>query len=73
MLAMMGSAPMRALNVRTNLIPRINYGAGRHLSRAGRKAFLGGMADLRVAGGHHCPMNDDPAQFADALRAFAAR
>ena len=50
MLSAMGSAPVRALNVAINLIPRItahNYGVGRHLTRAGRRVFLGGLADRR--------------------------
>ena len=57
----MGSAPVRALNVATNLIPRItahNYGVGRHLTRAGRRAFLGGLADRRKRRSFHYLMRD---------------
>ncbi len=46
MLAVMGSAPMRAFDVATNLVPRLTSGAfgiGRHLGEAGRRAFLGGF------------------------------
>jgi hypothetical protein len=46
-----GQRPVRALNVAANLIPRItahNDGVGRHLTRAYRRAFLGGPADRRM-------------------------
>jgi len=61
MLSAMGSAPVRALNVATNLIPRITahtYGVGRHLTRAGRRAFLGGLADRRKRRSFHYLMRD---------------
>jgi len=61
MLSAMGSAPVRTLNVATNLIPRItahNYGVGRHLTRAGRRAFLGGLADRRKRRSFHSLMRD---------------
>jgi len=61
MLSAIGSAPVRALNVATNLIPRItahNYGAGRHLTRPGRRAFLGGLADRRKRRSFHYLMRD---------------
>jgi pimeloyl-ACP methyl ester carboxylesterase len=61
MLAMMGSAPMRAINVTTNLVPRItarNYGIGRHLTRAGRRAFLAGMSDRQKRRTFHYLMHD---------------
>jgi haloalkane dehalogenase len=44
MLRLMGGPAMRALNMTTNLVPRLSsgrFGVGRHLSRRARRAFLG--------------------------------
>ena len=44
MLRLMGGPAMRALNMTTNLVPRLSsgrFGVGRHLSRRARGAFLG--------------------------------
>lgn len=44
MLKLMGGPAMRALNIATNLVPRLTagrFGVGRHLSRRARTAFLG--------------------------------
>jgi pimeloyl-ACP methyl ester carboxylesterase len=46
MFRIMISRPVRAINVATNLIPRLtttSSGIGRHLDRSGREAFLGGF------------------------------
>lgn len=46
MLAVMGSAPMRGLDVWTGWLPRMTstrFGVGRHLDRSERKAFQRGM------------------------------
>jgi pimeloyl-ACP methyl ester carboxylesterase len=48
MLRVMGSAPVRGLDVASNIVPRISartFGVGRHLTSAGRKAFLGPYTD----------------------------
>lgn len=46
MLALMGSKPMREIDVLTGCLPRItvsDFGIGRHLDAASRKAFLAGL------------------------------
>lgn len=46
MFALMTSRTMTGLNVGTNLVPKLtstNFGVGRHLDEAGRRAFLGGF------------------------------
>jgi pimeloyl-ACP methyl ester carboxylesterase len=46
MLAVIGSAPIRELDVLTGFIPRLSatsFGVGRHLDTASRQAFLAGM------------------------------
>lgn len=46
MLALMGSAPMRGLDVATNFLPAMSSstaGVGRHLDKDGRRAFRDGM------------------------------
>jgi haloalkane dehalogenase len=51
MLGLMGSAPMRGLNVSTNLIARATsgrFGVGRHLSHNARKAFIGPFLESKV-------------------------
>ena len=51
MLRLMGSAPMRRVNGATNMLPRLmvsSYSIGRHLSRDGKRAFLGPYRDHRV-------------------------
>lgn len=48
MFRIMTSTPMRALNVRTNLIPKLTsgrFGIGRHLDDRGRAGFLGGFGE----------------------------
>jgi pimeloyl-ACP methyl ester carboxylesterase len=51
MLRLVGSRPMQAVGAATNLVPRLTstrFGVGRHLSPAGRAAFLGPFADRAV-------------------------
>jgi haloalkane dehalogenase len=51
MLGLMGSAPLRGLNVGTNLIARATsgrFGVGRHLSQDARKAFIGPFLESKV-------------------------
>jgi len=48
MLALMGSAPIRELDVLTGFLPRITataFGVGRHLDLASRRAFSAGVGD----------------------------
>jgi hypothetical protein len=48
LLRVMGGAPVRGLDVASNIVPRISartFGVGRHLTPAGRKAFLGPYTD----------------------------
>jgi pimeloyl-ACP methyl ester carboxylesterase len=66
MLRLVGSAPMQWLGATTNLVPRLAAtaaGVGRHLSSAGRAAFLGPFADRAVTRRFHALMGstlDDP-------------
>jgi haloalkane dehalogenase len=48
MLTLMTSRAITALDVSTNLVPKMtstNFGVGRHLDEAGRQAFLGGFLE----------------------------
>lgn len=66
MLAAMGSAPVRELDVATNVLARItstSFGVGRHLSRADREVFRAGI-DASARRAWH-------AYFRDARRAEA--
>jgi pimeloyl-ACP methyl ester carboxylesterase len=61
MIGLMGGPAMRALNVRTNLIPRLtatSFGVGRHLDRHARRAFLGPTQDRRGRLAFHDLMRD---------------
>jgi haloalkane dehalogenase len=63
LLATMGSAPIRTLDVATGVIPRLSstrFGTGRHLDRAGRREFRSGL-DRRGRSSFH-------RYFADARR-----
>jgi pimeloyl-ACP methyl ester carboxylesterase len=56
MLAMMGSAPIRELDVLTGFLPRItetSFGVGRHLDRASRRAFVAGVGDSERRAFHY--------------------
>lgn len=62
-LHIIGSAPIRELDARARLVPRItatSFGIGRHLDRKSRDAFLGGMQSSQVRAFHR--------YLADALR-----
>jgi haloalkane dehalogenase len=55
----MTSRPVRALNVATNMIPRLTSGAGgigRHMGEDERKAFLGGFRSKRARHRFHDTM-----------------
>lgn len=55
MLALMGSAPMRELDVWTQLVPRITstaFGVGRHLDAPSRAAFFAGIGRQGVRAFH---------------------
>ncbi|SRR5579883_154187 len=70
MLRIVGSRPFRLLNQLTNLLAWVgstSYGAGRHLSRAGRRAFLGPYRD-RSARRHAVAMLHDVAHADGYLR-----
>jgi pimeloyl-ACP methyl ester carboxylesterase len=67
MLALMGSAPMRELDVLTNWLPRFtasNAGVGRHLDKTSRRAFRAGI-DRSARRSFHRYMRD--ARNPDAL------
>ena len=55
MLALMGSAVTREINVFTGIIPQITstlFGVGRHMDEQSRKAFLAGIGDQGVRAFH---------------------
>lgn len=61
MLRLMGGRTMRALDVATNLVPRLTSsraGVGRHLDRAGRRAFLGPTRSVGPRAAFHDLMYD---------------
>lgn len=67
MLAMMGSAPIRELDVLTGFLPRItetSFGVGRHLDSASRAAFVAGIGDSGRRAFHYY-LRD--ARYCDAL------
>jgi pimeloyl-ACP methyl ester carboxylesterase len=77
MLALMGSAPMRELDVLTNWLPRFtasNAGVGRHLDKTSRRAFRAGI-DGPARRSFHRYMRDarnPDALLDDVRRAFVA-
>jgi pimeloyl-ACP methyl ester carboxylesterase len=61
MLRLMGGRMMRALNIATNLVPRLTagrMGVGRHLNSAGRTAFLGPTRNRAQRRAFHDLMRD---------------
>lgn len=61
MLRLMGTRTVRALDVATNLVPRLTStraGVGRHLDRAGRRAFLGPTRSALPRAAFHDLMHD---------------
>ncbi len=75
-LRVMGSFPVRTLDVASNIVPRIsarNFGVGRHLTPAGRKAFLGVYANRAQRRTMHDQLRDSvrsPVIFESAQRAL---
>ena len=56
MLALMGSAAMREIDVATQFLPRIAaspFGVGRHLDAPSRRAYYAGMKGQRLRAFHH--------------------